>query len=91
MASQTYQETAIFGLIFVLTVLIISLILQNKENSFNIQLFFSIALILFIFSDSVVNSSLMASQFLIGYGLINTLYIAIGIPIQKYSLKESIN
>ena len=90
-ASQTYQETAIFGLIFVLTVLIISLILQNKENSFNIQLFFSIALIFFIFSDSVVNSSLMASQFLIGYGLINTLYIAIGIPIQKYSLKESIN
>ena len=90
-ASQTYQETAIFGLIFVLTVLIISLILQNKENSFNIQLFFSIALILFIFSDSVVNSSLMASQFLIGYGLINTLYIAIGIPIQRYSLKESIN
>ena len=90
-ASQTYQETAIFGLIFVLTVLIISLILQNKENSFNIQLFFSIALILFIFSDSVVNSSLMASQFLIGYGFINTLYIAIGIPIQRYSLKESIN
>ena len=90
-ASQTYQETAIFGLIFVLTVLIISLILQNKENSFNIQLFFSIALILFIFSDSVVNSSLIASQFLIGYGFINTLYIAIGIPIQRYSLKESIN
>ena len=90
-ANQTYQETAIFGLIFITTVIIISLILQNKSNSFNIQLVFSIGLTLFIISDAVVNSSILASQFLVAHALINILYIVIGIPFQRYTFKESIN
>tara|TARA_B100000902_G_scaffold164214_2_gene159248 strand:- start:755 stop:2008 length:1254 start_codon:yes stop_codon:yes gene_type:complete len=90
-ANQTYQETAIFGLIFITTVIIISLILQNKSNSFNIQLVFSIGLTLFIISGAVVNSSILASQFLVAHALINILYIVIGIPFQKYTFKESIN
>lgn len=90
-SSQTYQETSIFGLIFVLTVILISSILQNKENSFNIQLFVSSGLILLIFSGSAVSSSLLASQVIMVHALINVLYIGIGIPIQRYSLKESVN
>ena len=90
-ANQTYQETAIFGLIFITTVIIISLILQNKNNSFNIQLVFSIGLTLFIISGAVVNSSILASQFLVAHALINILYIVIGIPFQRYTFKESIN
>ncbi len=90
-ANQTYQETAIFGLIFITTVIIISLILQNKSNSFNIQLVFSIGLTLFIISGAVVNSSILASQFLVAHALINILYIVIGIPFQRYTFKESIN
>jgi drug/metabolite transporter superfamily protein YnfA len=90
-ANQTYQETAIFGLIFITTVIIISLILQNKSNSFNIQLVFSIGLSLFIISGAVVNSSILASQFLVAHALINILYIVIGIPLQRYTFKESIN
>lgn len=90
-ANQTYQETAIFGLIFITTVIIISLILQNKSNSFNIQLVFSIGLTLFIISGTVVNSSILASQFLVAHALINILYIVIGIPFQKYTFIESIN
>lgn len=90
-ANQTYQETAIFGLIFITTVIIISLILQNKTNSFNIQLVFSIGLTLFIISGAVVNSSILASQFLVAHALINILYIVIGIPFQRYTFKESIN
>jgi hypothetical protein len=90
-SSQTYQETSIFGLIFVLTIILISSILQNKENSFNIQLFFSSGLVLLILSGSVVSTSLLASQVIIVHALINILYIVIGIPIQKYSLRESVN
>jgi hypothetical protein len=90
-SSQTYQETSIFGLIFVLTIILISSILQNKENSFNIQLFFSSGLVLLLLSGSVVSTSLLASQVIIVHALINILYIVIGIPIQKYSLRESVN
>lgn len=89
--SQTFQETAIFGLIFLLTVILTSSILQNKENSFNTQLFVSSGLILLIFSGSAVSSTLIASQIIMIHAFINVLYIGIGIPIQRYTLKESIN
>ena len=91
LASQTYQETAIFGLIFILGVLLTSYILQNKENSFNIQLGVSSILILAIYFGGLVNLNLLATQLILIHSLLNILYIGISIPIQKYSFKGSIN
>ncbi len=91
LASQTYQETAIFGLIFILGVLLTSYILQNKENSFNIQLGVSSILILAIYFGGLVNLNLLATQLILIHSLVNILYIGISIPIQKYSFKGSIN
>ena len=91
LASQTYQETAIFGLIFILSVLLTSYILQNKENSFNIQLGASSILILAIYFGGLVNLNLLATQLILIHSLVNILYIGISIPMQKFSFKGSIN
>ena len=91
LASQTYQETAIFGLIFILGVLLTSYILQNKENSFNIQLGVSSILILAIYFGGLVNLNLLATQLILIHSFVNILYIGISIPIQKYSFKGSTN
>ena len=91
LASQTYQETAIFGLIFILGVLLTSYILQNKENSFNIQLGVSSILILAIYFGGLVNLNLLATQLILIHSLVNILYIGISIPMQKFSFKGSIN
>jgi len=91
LASQTYQETAIFGLIFILGVLLTSYILQNKENSFNIQLGASSILILAIYFGGLVNLNLLATQLILIHSLVNILYIGISIPMQKFSFKGSIN
>ncbi|MFL2699971.1 MAG: sterol desaturase family protein [SAR86 cluster bacterium] len=91
LASQTYQETAIFGLIFILSVLLTSYILQNKENSFNIQLGASSILFLAIYFGGLVNLNLLATQLILIHSLVNILYIGISIPMQKFSFKGSIN
>ena len=91
LASQTYQETAIFGLIFILSILLTSYILQNKENSFNIQLGASSILILAIYFGGLVNLNLLATQLILIHSLVNILYIGISIPMQKFSFKGSIN
>ena len=91
LASQTYQETAIFGLIFILSVLLTSYILQNKENSFNIQLGASSILILAIYFGGLVNLNLLATQLILIHSLVNILYIGMSIPMQKFSFKGSIN
>ena len=91
LASQTYQETAIFGLIFILSVLLNSYILQNKENSFNIQLGASSILFLAIYFGGLVNLNLLATQLILIHSLVNILYIGISIPMQKFSFKGSIN
>ena len=74
---QTYYETAIFGIILVSSVLSTSLILQNKKNSFNVQLGVSSSLIVFMYSGGPVDPDLLASQFVVVHGAINVLYILV--------------
>ena len=74
---QTYFEIAIFGLILVLDVLSTSLILQNKKNSFDIQLGISLFLIVLVYSGALVDAGLLAAQFVIIHAVINISYIVI--------------
>ena len=83
---QTYQETSIFGVILILTVLLTSLILENKSYAFYSQLVISSALILLIHNGHVASKELLATQFLEFHAMANLLFIIIIMVAKRFGM-----
>ena len=72
---QTYQETSMFGIILVLTVLLTSLILENKSYAPLLQLISSCLLLLLINAGGYLNKDLLATQFLAFHATANVAFL----------------
>ncbi len=83
---QTYQETATFGVILILAVLLTSLILENKSYAFHSQLVISSALILLIYHGHVASEELLATQFLELHAMANLTFIIVIMIAKRFGI-----
>ena len=83
---QTYQETAIFGVILILAVLLTSLILENKSYAFYSQLVISSVLILLIYYGHVASEELLATQFLELHAMANLTFIIVIMIAKRFGI-----
>ena len=82
-SSLKYQETAIFGMILVLTVLLTSLILESKSYALSIQLISSCLFLLLVYVGGVFNSSLLVTQFLVFHAMANGVFLTIVMTVKR--------
>tara|TARA_X000001036_G_scaffold130705_1_gene123587 strand:- start:1270 stop:1785 length:516 start_codon:yes stop_codon:yes gene_type:complete len=83
---QTYQETATFGVILILAVLLTSLILENKSYAFHSQLVISSVLILLIYHGHVASEELLATQFLELHAMANLTFIIVIMIAKRFGI-----
>jgi len=85
-SAQTYQETSMFGMILVLTVLLTSLILENKNYALFIQLISSCLFLLLVYIGAVFNSSLLATQFLVFHAIANVTFLTTVMAVKRLGI-----
>ena len=83
---QTYQETATFGVILILAVLLTSLILENKSYAVHSQLVISSVLILLIYYGHVASEELLATQFLELHAMANLTFIIVIMIAKRFGI-----